>query len=64
MTRICFQGGPQDGVTGEFALPEQARPGLRVQCFSPAVDGLPPWYALTDRHVLPDSGLAIVATED
>jgi hypothetical protein len=64
MTRICFQGGPQDGVTGEFALPEQAEPGLRVQCFTgTAEEGTSAnWYALTERHVLADAGLAIVAT--
>jgi hypothetical protein len=64
MALICFQGGPQDGVTGEFELPEQAKPGLRVQRFTGAPDETCSgnWYALTDRHVRSDAGLAIVAT--
>lgn len=63
MTLICFQGGPQDGVSGEFDLPEQAEPGFRMQCFTGVEDetGSEGWYALTDRHILADSGLAVVA---
>jgi hypothetical protein len=64
MTLICFRGGPQDGVTGDFELPEQAEPGLRLQCFTAeaGADAADLWYELTSRQVATEDGLAEVAT--
>jgi hypothetical protein len=51
-------------MTGDFALPDEAEPGLRLQCFSAEadLDGTQLWYELTARHLLTDAGLAEVAT--